>query len=338
MQIPFVTVDVFTDRKFGGNPLAVIPDGHALTGAQMQAIAGEFNLAETTFALPPQEPSHTAQVRIFTPRAELPFAGHPNIGTAFVLAMEANSAGRTLAEPLVFEEKAGLVRLSLLKDGASVIGARLAPPQSLSRGDDLDVEILAAACSLSASDIETASHSPCIASCGIPLAFVELKTRAALSSARPRAEVFTEHLPAERITGILLYVHDRRDGFDLHVCAALRRSGRSGDRQRQCRPRGAVGEPAARARSEPCVAHRPGYRHGPAEPARGRRRKTRRQDHRHVDRRALRADDARYVGGLGIVIASGAKQSRVRRDENLDCFVACAPRNDEAVTSPPRRP
>jgi trans-2,3-dihydro-3-hydroxyanthranilate isomerase len=217
MQIPFVTVDVFTDRKFGGNPLAVIPDGHALTGAQMQAIAGEFNLAETTFALPPQEPSHTAQVRIFTPRAELPFAGHPNIGTAFVLAMEANSAGRTLAEPLVFEEKAGLVRLSLLKDGASVIGARLAPPQSLSRGDDLDVEILAAACSLSASDIETASHSPCIASCGIPLAFVELKTRAALSSARPRAEVFTEHLLAERITGILLYVHDRRDGFDLQV-------------------------------------------------------------------------------------------------------------------------
>jgi trans-2,3-dihydro-3-hydroxyanthranilate isomerase len=217
MQIPFVTVDVFTDRKFGGNPLAVIPDGHALTGAQMQAIAGEFNLAETTFALPPQEPSHTAQVRIFTPRAELTFAGHPNIGTAFVLAMEANSAGRTLAEPLVFEEKAGLVRLSLLKDGASVIGARLAPPQSLSRGDDLDVEILAAACSLSASDIETASHSPCIASCGIPLAFVELKTRAALSSARPRAEVFTEHLPAERITGILLYVHDRRDGFDLQV-------------------------------------------------------------------------------------------------------------------------
>jgi trans-2,3-dihydro-3-hydroxyanthranilate isomerase len=217
MQIPFVTVDVFTDRKFGGNQLAVIPDGRALTSAHMQAIAAEFNIAETTFVLPPQQPSHTAQVRIFTPRAELPFAGHPNIGTAFVLAMEANRAGRTLAEPLVFEEKAGLVRLSLLKDGASVIGARLAPPQSLSRGDDVDAEIIVAACSLAVDDIETASHSPCIASCGIPLAFVELKTRAALSSARPRAEVFTEHLLAERITGILLYVHDRRDGFDLQV-------------------------------------------------------------------------------------------------------------------------
>ena len=217
MQIPFVTVDVFTDRKFGGNPLAVIPDGRALTGPQMQAIAGEFNLAETTFVLPPQDPAHTAEVRIFTPRAELPFAGHPNIGTAYVLAIEANRAGRALAEPLVFEEKAGLVGLDLIKDGHSTSGARLAPPQSLNRGDDLDAEIIAAACSLAPTDIETANHRPCIASCGIPLAFVELKTRAALATARPRAEVFTQHLPAERITGILLYVHDRRDGFDLQV-------------------------------------------------------------------------------------------------------------------------
>jgi trans-2,3-dihydro-3-hydroxyanthranilate isomerase len=217
MQIPFVTVDVFTDRKFGGNPLAVIPDGRALTGPQMQAIAGEFNLAETTFVLPPQDPAHTAEVRIFTPRAELPFAGHPNIGTAYVLAVEANRAGSALAEPLVFEEKAGLVGLDLIKDGHSTSGARLAPPQSLNRGDDLDAEIIAAACSLAPSDIETANHRPCIASCGIPLAFVELKTRAALATARPRAEVFTQHLPAERITGILLYVHDRRDGFDLQV-------------------------------------------------------------------------------------------------------------------------
>jgi trans-2,3-dihydro-3-hydroxyanthranilate isomerase len=143
MQIPFVTVDVFTDRKFGGNPLAVVPDATGLTSAQMQAIAGEFNLAETTLVLPPQDPAHTAEARIFTPRAELPFAGHPNIGTAYVLAVEANRAGRALAEPLVFEEKAGLVRLSLLKEGASLIGARLTPPQSLNRGDDLDAEIIA---------------------------------------------------------------------------------------------------------------------------------------------------------------------------------------------------
>jgi len=217
MQIPFVTVDVFTDRKFGGNPLAVVPDATALSGAQMQAIAGEFNLAETTFVLPPQDPSHTAQVRIFTPRAELPFAGHPNIGTAYVLAVEANSAGRALAEPLVFEEKAGLVRIDLIKDGKFTCGARLTPPQLLSRGDDVDAEIVAAACSLTVDDIETTNHPPRIASCGVPFTFVELKTRAALATARPRAEVFTKHLPAERIIGILLYLYDRRDGLDLQV-------------------------------------------------------------------------------------------------------------------------
>jgi trans-2,3-dihydro-3-hydroxyanthranilate isomerase len=217
MQIPFITVDVFTDRKFGGNPLAVIPDGRALTGAQMQAIAGEFNLAETTFVLPPQNPAHTAQVRIFTPRAEVPFAGHPNIGTAYVLASEANRAGRALAEPLVFDEKAGLVRLDLIKDGNSICGARLAPPQALVRGEDVELQIAAAACSLEASLVETAGHRPCIASCGIPFLFVELKTRAALAAARPRVDVFTEHLPADRVTGILPYVKDRSGGFDIEV-------------------------------------------------------------------------------------------------------------------------
>jgi trans-2,3-dihydro-3-hydroxyanthranilate isomerase len=207
MQIPFITVDVFTDRKFGGNPLAVVPDATALTGAQMQAIAGEFNLAETTFVLPPRDPAHTAEVRIFTPRAELPFAGHPNIGTAYVLAVE----------PLVFEEKAGLVRLDLIKDGHSTSGARLAPPQVLVRGEDVEVEIAAAACSLEPSSIETADHRPCIASCGIPFMFAELKTRAALAAARPRVDIFTQHLPAERVTGVLAYAKDQSGGFDLQV-------------------------------------------------------------------------------------------------------------------------
>ena len=96
MQLEFFTVDVFTDRQFGGNPLAVFPDARGLTAPQMQAIAAEFNLAETTFVLPPQAPGHTAQVRIFTPRAEMPFAGHPNVGTAFVLARQGECHGRPI--------------------------------------------------------------------------------------------------------------------------------------------------------------------------------------------------------------------------------------------------
>src|SRR6202034_3460202 len=110
MQVKFVTVDVFTNRQFGGNPLALIADATGLSTQQMQSIAAEFNLAETTFVLPPENAEHTAKVRIFTPRAELPFAGHPNVGTAFVLAREGEGKGRPVGEPLVFEEEAGLVR------------------------------------------------------------------------------------------------------------------------------------------------------------------------------------------------------------------------------------
>jgi trans-2,3-dihydro-3-hydroxyanthranilate isomerase len=217
MRIEFVTVDVFTDRKFGGNPLAVVPDARGLTTEQMQAIAAEFNLAETTFVLPPWDPTYTAHVRIFTPRAEVPFAGHPNVGTAFVLASAGVCHGREVSHPIVFEEKAGLVRLDPIKQGSAVVGARLAPPQPVVRGDDFAVDVAAAAVSLTSGDIETAHHRPCFASCGIPMAFAELKSRAALAAARPRTEIFSEHITADRATGFLLYVKDQGEGFDLQV-------------------------------------------------------------------------------------------------------------------------
>src|SRR5689334_23429485 len=118
MQLNFITVDVFTDRRFGGNPLAVVLDGRGLTTPQMQSIAAEFNLAETTFVLPPKDAAHTAEVRIFTPRAELPFAGHPNIGTGYVLAKRGSAFGRPVGDLLIFEEKAGLVSIGRIKDGA----------------------------------------------------------------------------------------------------------------------------------------------------------------------------------------------------------------------------
>src|SRR6202451_2005567 len=110
MQLNFVTVDVFTGTQFAGNPLAVILNAEGLSTAQMQNIAAEFNLAETTFVLPPKDPAHAAQVRIFTPRAEMPFAGHPSIGTAFVLARAGESYGRKISgDRLAFEMIAGLV-------------------------------------------------------------------------------------------------------------------------------------------------------------------------------------------------------------------------------------
>jgi trans-2,3-dihydro-3-hydroxyanthranilate isomerase len=207
MRLTFITVDVFTDRQFGGNPLAVVIDAGGLSSRQMQAIAAEFNLAETTFVLPPRDAAHTAQVRIFTPRAEMPFAGHPNVGTAFVLAREGQCHGRPIGgEAMVFEEGAGLVRMELVRQGATVIGASLAAPQPLVVGDAVAPEIVAQACSIAVDDIETRHHQPCIASCGAPLLFVELRDRRALAEAQPRADVFARHLPRDRITGIHLYV------------------------------------------------------------------------------------------------------------------------------------
>ena len=121
MKYAFQTVDVFTDRKFGGNPLAVLTDARGLSTGQMQAIAAEFNYAETTFVLPPRDPAHTAEVRIFTPKAELPFAGHPNVGTAYVLARAGQVLGRMIAsDKLVFEEKAGLVAMDLTRRGGDL--------------------------------------------------------------------------------------------------------------------------------------------------------------------------------------------------------------------------
>jgi trans-2,3-dihydro-3-hydroxyanthranilate isomerase len=207
VKLDFVTVDVFTDRQFGGNPLAVVPDARGVTSAQMQAIAAEFNLSETTFVLPPQDAANTAQVRIFTPRAELPFAGHPNVGTAFVLAGTTASAARPAAgDTMIFEEKAGPVRIKLLRDRSVVTGARLAAPQGVSIGETIAREIVASACSIAATDIDTRAHQPCIASCGIPLIFAAVTSRTALAAARPRIDIFAQHVPITLAGGIHLYM------------------------------------------------------------------------------------------------------------------------------------
>jgi trans-2,3-dihydro-3-hydroxyanthranilate isomerase len=218
MKRDFVTVDVFTDHRFGGNPLAVVPDARGLTSAQMQQIAAEFNLSETTFVLPPQDAAHTAHVRIFTPRAELPFAGHPNVGTAFVLAGSNAGAGRSITDDtMIFEEKAGLVRIKLLRDRSAVTGARLAAPQSFSIGENIAREIVASACSLAPSDLDTRVHQPCVASCGIPLIFAAVRSRAALAAARPRTEIFAQHVPTTLATGIHLYVETAAPVADIEA-------------------------------------------------------------------------------------------------------------------------
>jgi trans-2,3-dihydro-3-hydroxyanthranilate isomerase len=218
MKLEFVTVDVFTERQFGGNPLAVVLNAEGLTTDKMQMIASEFNLAETTFVLPPKEAENTAHVRIFTPRAELPFAGHPNVGTAFVLAREGRTNGREVnTSSLLFEEAAGLVGIELIGEGSLAKGALVSAPQLFAINGEIDPEIVARACGLSASDIELKNHAPCFAGCGAPFVFVEVKSREVLSAAQCDASVFTDHIPAKRATGIHLYVHTPGDDVDVQA-------------------------------------------------------------------------------------------------------------------------
>ena len=178
---PFVTVDVFTDRRFGGNPLAVFPDARGLSDADMQRLAAEFNLSETTFVLPPADPANTARVRIFNRTSEMPFAGHPNVGTGYVLARQ----GRDKNGVLRFEEIAGLVEIKVERDGAGApTGATIAAPQPLSVGLELPADTVAACAGLNASDVLVRAHKPVLASVGMPFIFAEV-TGAALTRAAP---------------------------------------------------------------------------------------------------------------------------------------------------------
>jgi trans-2,3-dihydro-3-hydroxyanthranilate isomerase len=203
----FVTVNVFTGDRFGGNPLAVLPDARGLTSAQMQAIARDFNLSETTFVLPPDNPMHDAKVRIFTPTHEMPFAGHPNVGTGFVLARAMDNP----PEHLVFEEIAGLVRVHIQRgDAGQITGARISAPQVLSIGDAVPTETVAACASLTPDDFLTNSHHPLKASVGTEFAIAEVASLEALARAMPDIGAFRTAAGETTRFALLLYV--RRDG------------------------------------------------------------------------------------------------------------------------------
>ncbi|HZF76952.1 MAG TPA: PhzF family phenazine biosynthesis protein [Acetobacteraceae bacterium] len=204
----FVTVDVFTDTRFGGNPLAVFPDAEGLADAEMQALAAEFNLSETTFVLPPSDPAHTARVRIFNRTAEMPFAGHPNVGTGWVLAQEGRDSGGLL----LFEEIAGLVEVRVLREGGAVTGARISAPQPLSTGAEVAPELVAACVGLPPSALLTGAHRPIVASVGNSFVIAEVAPDA-LPRAVPDLAAFRRAAPGVPELGpgrlpIYLYARD----------------------------------------------------------------------------------------------------------------------------------
>jgi trans-2,3-dihydro-3-hydroxyanthranilate isomerase len=215
----FVTVDVFTTTPFSGNPLAVVLDAEGLSTAQMQAIAREFNYVETTFILPPVDAAHTARVRIFTPNQELPFAGHPNVGSAFVLARQGEAFGRTIVDEVTFEEEAGLVPVKVLREQREVVGAELTAPEPFRRGMVIDPVLVAAAISLPLADVSTDRHGPVVASVGLSFVIAELHSRDALRRIQPDPAALAEVFKRAGVTGLHVYTFDKGpDGALVEIC------------------------------------------------------------------------------------------------------------------------
>jgi trans-2,3-dihydro-3-hydroxyanthranilate isomerase len=202
MRRRFNTLDVFTTQRFAGNPLAVVRDCDGLTTDAMQAITREFNLAETVFVLPPAQAGHRARLRIFTPAREIPFAGHPTVGTAVLLARLDGGTGR---RELVLGEGVGPVActVELAGEGGS---ARFDVPRQPERiGDAADRAKLAGALSLAPDDIGLEDHAPAAWSAGNPFVFVPIKNLAAIGRAQPDLGRWEAGFPPDGPVGAFLY-------------------------------------------------------------------------------------------------------------------------------------
>lgn len=210
MRLSYHTLDVFTDKRFGGNPLAVVHDADGLSPIEMQTIAREFNLSETVFVLATAKPAHSARVRIFTPSFELPFAGHPTVGVAALLAElrmpETNGARDAL---IVLDLAIGTVRVGVRQRGGQPAFAEFDLPKLPERGAPAPSnELLAPAVGLIPSEIGFENHRPMIWSAGVPYVLVPVASRDVIARAgvqQPHyAKVFTDTVPG----GCFLYCRE----------------------------------------------------------------------------------------------------------------------------------
>jgi trans-2,3-dihydro-3-hydroxyanthranilate isomerase len=201
-QLSYHLVDVFTDRAFGGNPLAVFTDGRGTPDALMQSIAKELNLSETTFVLPPDEPKHDFRVRIFTPKSELPMAGHPTVGTAFVLTRE----GMLKKREAVFEEGVGPVPISieLGADGPGFIEMRQPLPRFGPRFEDASA--IAEMLSLDRRAIRDLPLE--VVSCGNPFFFVPIDTLESIRRIRFRPDLAERIVTETGATGVFVFTQE----------------------------------------------------------------------------------------------------------------------------------
>jgi trans-2,3-dihydro-3-hydroxyanthranilate isomerase len=218
MRYRFYTADVFTDRPFGGNQLAVIPDARGLTQAQMQSVTREFNYAESTFVLPPENPANTRRVRIFTPRNEIPFAGHPTVGTAFVLAAIGDVTLTGDETRIVLEEGVGPVPVKIrARDGKPVFAQLQAARPPEFGPEPPAAEQLAAAVSLTAGDL-LPGRTPCGVTAGLPFLFMPVRDRNAVARARINMDAWERAVANWWTSNIFVFaLGGERPGSDIHA-------------------------------------------------------------------------------------------------------------------------
>jgi trans-2,3-dihydro-3-hydroxyanthranilate isomerase len=214
----YVTADVFTDQPFGGNQLAVFPDARGIPDHRLQDVAREFNFSETTFVYPPSDPAHTRRVRIFTPGTELPFAGHPTVGTAHVLAAlgEVPLTGTTTR--IVFEERVGPIPVAIRAENGRPVHCELSVAKLPEEGPPPPTrEAIAAALSLDPSDLLDGDWAPRGYSCGVPYLFVPVRDRGAVARSRIQTEAWERALKDTWAPEPLIFARDgERAGSDLH--------------------------------------------------------------------------------------------------------------------------
>jgi trans-2,3-dihydro-3-hydroxyanthranilate isomerase len=209
MPLPYHVLDVFTDTRFSGNPLAVVLDADGLDTQRMQAIARELNLSETVFVLKPQNAAHTARARIFTPASEIPFAGHPTIGTGALLAeirAPEPAAGDAL---IVLEEQVGIVRIGVRRRPRMPSYAEFdAPKLPAEAGSLAPADRLAAALGLIPAEIGFENHRPTKYTAGMAYAFIPVVSLEAIAKARVAQPHWDEALKGQGLTGAFLYCRE----------------------------------------------------------------------------------------------------------------------------------
>ncbi len=211
-SLTFHTLDVFTDQPYLGNPLAVVLDAGALDSAQMQIIAREFNLSETIFVMPPRDPAHTARVRIFFPTAEIPFAGHPTLGCAALLARLRNGDG-DFDDDIILEEEAGLVPVRLSQRDGQISGSFKAPVLPEAHDGDIPDGLLARALGLPETAIGFGPHRPGLFSGGPAFLYAPIADLDALAAARPIEPHWSALMEAGNVDSAYLYTPSGTNGF-----------------------------------------------------------------------------------------------------------------------------